>query len=249
VELVERFGPTQPDSLAEWGRTIAEAPYPLALNPFDPRPDVGAPPEVVMPADVDAAARAATVKVVGGACDRVQEGTGFVAARGLVVTNAHVVAGERDTIVADALGARHDAAVVVFDPDRDLAVLAVPDLGAAPLEIAAGDVGDTGAVYGHPGGGPLRVSPARIAERIEAVGTDIYLTSKSRRDVFVLAAELEPGDSGAALVDLAGRVIGVAFAIDGDDPGIAYALSDTEVRSALDAIETFEVDTGPCLVG
>jgi S1-C subfamily serine protease len=179
----------------------------------------------------------------------VQEGSGFVAGPGLVVTNAHVVAGERDTVVVDALGARHDAAAVAFDPDRDLAVLAVPSLDAAPLAIAAGEVDDVGAVYGHPGGGPLRASPARVAERIEAVGTDIYRTSESRRDVYVLAAALEPGDSGAALVDVAGRVIGVAFAIDPGDPGTAYALSDTELRRVLEAIEPFEVETGPCLVG
>ena len=249
ANLVERWGPEQPDSLAEWGRAIADAPYPVAVDPFDAPSDVGPPPELVVPAQVDAAARAATVRVVGGACDRIQEGTGFVARPGLVVTNAHVVAGERDTVVEDGHGAKHDAAVVAFDPDGDLAVLAAPTLDAPALPIATGAVDDTGAVYGHPGGGPLRVSPARVAQRIQAVGTDIYRRSESRRDVYVLAASLQPGDSGAALVDLSGRVIGIAFAIDPGDADTAYALTDAAIRRVLDAVEAFEVDTGPCLVG
>ncbi|HEY5076274.1 MAG TPA: trypsin-like peptidase domain-containing protein, partial [Acidimicrobiia bacterium] len=118
-----------------------------------------------------------------------------------------------------------------------------------PLTIATGSTGEEGAVYGHPGGGPLQVAPARIGEEIVAVGTDIYRTSTSRRHVFVLAAALAPGDSGGALVNRSGAVVGVAFAIDPGRKGTSYALTTQEVRPALSAAATRALaDTGSCLV-
>ncbi|HEX5613732.1 MAG TPA: MarP family serine protease [Acidimicrobiia bacterium] len=248
VDVVDSLGPDQPDRFAVWGREIAEAPYPFALDPLSDPGDVGAAPTAGLTLDVDARVRPSIVKVSGFACDRVQEGSGWVARPGIVVTNAHVVAGERDTEVTDVTGRRHDAAVVAFDPTSDLAVLAAPSLGAPALALARGDVDTEGAVYGHPGGGPLTASPARVAERITAVGTDIYRTSDSRRDVYVLAAALEPGDSGGALVDQDGRVIGTAFAIDPGRAGVAYALTRDEIDRVLESVSPLAVDPGPCLV-
>jgi len=249
VEVVERVAPEQPSQFAAWGRAISDAPYPSALGPLDDPPDPGVPPDVAIPPDVDALVRRSVVKITGRACRQIQEGSGWVAGPGLVVTNAHVVAGQSETTVEDAGGNEHAASVVAFDPVRDLAVLAVGSLDAPPLRLAAGDAGDLGAVYGHPGGGPLEASPARVGEEILAVGTDIYRTSESRRKVFVLAAALEPGDSGGALVDLAGDVIGTAFAIDPGRDGTSYALTDEEVRAVVDAVSAGPVDTGRCLVG
>jgi S1-C subfamily serine protease len=129
-------------------------------------------------------------------------------------------------------------------------VLRVPGLHAPALALADGTVGDVGAVYGHPGGGDLTASPARVGEEILAVGTDIYRTNSSRRHVYVLAAALAPGDSGGALVDTRGDVIGVAFAIDPGRSGTSYALTDAEVRPVLAVAGTriIPVGTGPCLV-
>ncbi len=112
--------------------------------------------------------------VEGQACDRVQEGTGFVAGENLIVTNAHVVAGENRTHVVTSDGRRLDTTVVAFDPNRDLAVLRAPGLGLPALTEGDGQVDDRGALFGHPGGGPLRQAPVRIAEQIVARGTDIY---------------------------------------------------------------------------
>ena len=106
-----------------------------------------------------------------------------------------------------------------------------------------------GAVYGHPGGGPLRPTPARIAQEIDARGTDIYRTTPTSRSVFVLASQLAPGDSGAPLVDPSGTVVGVAFAIDPGTSTTAYALTDTELRPLLAAVPTSTAETGSCLVG
>ena len=249
VAAIQRVAPRQPAQFAAWGLAISEAPYPSALGPLDSPPNPGATPKTKLSPQVDALVRRSIVKVTGNACHQIQDGSGWVASPGVVVTNAHVVAGERSTTVVDANGSRRAAVVVDFDPVRDLAVLSVPRLQEPPLTIATGSTGEEGAVYGHPGGGPLQVAPARIGEEIVAVGTDIYRTSTSRRHVFVLAAALAPGDSGGALVNRSGAVVGVAFAIDPGRKGTSYALTTQEVRPALSAAATRALaDTGSCLV-
>ncbi len=249
ASTIERVAPQPPPSLRELGRMVAEAPYPEVFGPDDGPADVGTPPQAALPAGVDARARAAVVRVEGQACDQIQDGTGFVVRDGIVVTNAHVVAGERDTSVFLPNGDKLRARVVRFDPRRDLALLSVDGLGLAPLPLGTGQEGVVGAVYGHPGGGPLRSAPARIAEEIDARGTDIYRTTPTSRDVFVLAAKLAPGDSGAPLVDQTGHVVGVAFAIDPGRDGTAYALTSAELRPDLVGIPADTVETGSCLVG
>jgi S1-C subfamily serine protease len=249
VAFLDELAPEQPAQFAAWGRAISDAPYPSAIGPLDDPPDPGRPPEAVIPAEVDAAVSRSIVKVSGRACDQVQEGSGWVEARGLVVTNAHVVAGEDETTIEDGAGNEYEASVVAFDPVRDLAVLSAPELAVPGLTLGSGEVGSVGAVYGHPGGGELRAAPARVGEEIVAVGTDIYRTSESRREVYVLAAVLQPGDSGGALVNVGGEVIGTAFAIDPGREGTSYAVTDEEIRAVLDAVDMRGADTGRCLVG
>jgi S1-C subfamily serine protease len=187
------------------------------------------------------------VLVTVDACDRVQQGSGFVAGNGLVVTNAHVIAGGASPTVETIEGERLDARTVAFDPSRDVAVLHVPALDATPLPLGDHALGSTVAIYGHPGGGDLRVAPARIGEQIVAVGTDIYHRQEVRRDVLVVAAELRSGDSGAPLIDRDGRAVGVAFAIDPGSDATAYALTDSEVEAVLDSVSATTVGTGECL--
>ena len=251
VASLNDVAPDPPPALEALARQVGQTGPEVLGRRGDP-PITGKPPKAGLPAAVDATARASTVKVEGEACDVIQDGSGFVVADGVVVTNAHVVAGERrTTAVITPDDRRLSARVVGFDAARDLAVLSVPGLDLAPLTIGARDVGAIGAVYGHPGGGALVTSPARIEDRITAVGRDIYGDRRTERDVFVLAADIHPGDSGGALVDELGHVVGVAFAIDPGRPGTAYALADTELRAALTARgnHTTSVDTGPCLVG
>jgi len=145
-------------------------------------------------------------------------------------------------------GHRLRATVTVFDPARDLALLAVPGLGEDPLPVATGKVGTTAAVFGHPGGQPsLRVSPASIRQQVNALGQDLYALGVTRRAVYVLAAKLEPGDSGAGLVDPDGNVVGVAFAISPDNPQTAYALATSELHHVLEAPRASPALTGPCV--
>jgi S1-C subfamily serine protease len=144
-------------------------------------------------------------------------------------------------------GKRLSATLVYFDSDRDLALLRVNGLNQTPLPIASAKEGSRGAVFGHPGGqDQLRVAPARISQEVTARGRDLYDSHRTDRDVFVLAATLHPGDSGAALTDLEGRVVGVAFAIAPDEANTAYALTSKELNAAL-AGPRIEQSSGNCL--
>jgi S1-C subfamily serine protease len=249
AEAVNELFPDPPDALGALRRLVGDDSFPRVFGPFQAAPDAGpAPADAGLTPAVVSQVMDSTVRVEGFACRRQQDGTGFVVAPEIVVTNAHVVAGESATEVIVAGGRRLDAAVVVFDTDRDLAVLAVPELGLPPLSLGEGEVGSTGAVFGHPGGQEdVEVSPAVIRQRVEAVGRDLYDSRATRREVFVLAADLRPGDSGGGLVDSSGRVVGVAFAVAPDRPGTAYALTRTELDAALAEPRDRVVDTGPCL--
>ena len=250
ARAVDKVAPSAPGPLQDLRNFVQEANFPRVFEDLRRSPSTGPPPEDsgLDPA-VEERVAASTVRVSGGACGRVLEGSGFSPEAGVVVTNAHVVAGVDRPQVQTPAGRRLNATVVAFDPQRDLAVLAVPNLGATPLSVGDASVGDTGAVFGHPGGQvELEVSPARVEQKVNALGRDIYDSSVVRREVLVLASELRPGDSGGALVDAGGTIIGVAFAIAPDKPGTAYALDSSELREMLDAPRTAGgVDTGPCI--
>ena len=246
-EVSDRF-PDPPDTLAVLRRFVGDEPFPQVFDALRPAPDAGTAPEQSgLSTAVANQVVQSTVKVTGEACSRIQEGSGFFVGPDLVVTNAHVVAGESGTEVELADGRTLDAIVVAFDPERDLAVLRTD--GEAPaLSLRDADTGDVGGVFGHPGGGGLEVSPFRVAEEITAVGRDIYDQGSTSRDVLVLASDLAPGDSGSALVDPQGQVVGVAFAVAPDKPGVAYALAISELREVLERDLSGERDTGGCLV-
>jgi S1-C subfamily serine protease len=248
AKAVSDLLPQPPDTLSALRRLVGDDNFPHVFGRFDAAPNTGPAPAVsgLDPATVNRV-MASTVKVEGIACGRQQDGSGFAVAPDLVVTNAHVVAGEDETAVIRPNRERARAVVTVFDPDRDLALLRVQNLGLPPLPIGSATVGTTGAVFGHPGGRDrVDVSPAEIRQQVEAVGRDLYDSHLTRRQVFILAADLAPGDSGGALADGAGRVVGVAFAIAPDRPGTAYALTDDELSAVL-VEPRGRAETGPCL--
>jgi len=246
---VQAIAPDPPPSVEALGRLLGEAPFPAVFRQLTD-PGAGDPPLDGLDPAVAAAVTSGVVRVEGQACDLVVDGSGFAVSDSVVVTNAHVVAGERSTSVFTEDGRRRDAVVVAFDPARDLALLRVGG-GLDPLPLGDISLDGVGAVVGHPGGGPLRSAPARVDRIVDARGTDIYRSATTSRDVLVLAARLAPGDSGAPFVDATGSVVGVAFAVDPGDDTTAYALS----RRELDAVlagglgATAPVDTGPCLRG
>ncbi|MBK9178200.1 MAG: MarP family serine protease [Acidimicrobiales bacterium] len=240
--------PEPPDTLQALRRLVGADQFPQVLSGLQAAPDLG-PPPASSGLGVELAGRVAesTVKVEGDACRRVQQGSGFAVGSDLVMTNAHVVAGEDDTTVLTLDGRRVAGTVVAFDPERDVAVLSVPGLDEQPLGLADAQIGDRGAVFGHPGGGDLRLAPYEIARQLRAVGKDLYDRRTTTRDVYFLAAALRPGDSGAPLIDPSGQVVGMAFAIAPDRSDVAYALTVSELQAVLDGPLDGPVDTGPCL--
>ena len=221
------------------------------LSPESIRP---VPPPSAEIASTPAIRRAGTsvVKIDGVAddCDRHVDGTGFVFAKGYVLTNAHVVAGVDDPRVQiGGTGRKYPATTVLYDPGRDLAVLHVDALPARPLLFDdSGSRGDEAVVAGFPGGGVYRLSPARIRETIDARGPDIYQRSTVDREVFSLYADVRPGNSGGPLFDLDGEVYGVVFAKSLDDPNTGYALTVEEIQPVVRKGNglTDAVDTGTC---
>ena len=243
--------PNPPDALQVLRRLIGQdAPQVFAV--LHPGAPAGPPPAASgLSSAVIRAVEASTVKVEGQACSRIFEGSGFTVAPDLVVTNAHVVAGEPpgQTSVLLPSGRRLAATVVMFDPRRDLALLSVGSLDQSPLPLKVAHAGATGAVFGHPDGvDQVVVTPARVAQDIQAVGKDLYDSANTTRNVLVLAAALAHGDSGGPLVSPTGDVIGVAFAISADQPSTSYALSITELEAGLrEAQHPAGTSTGPCL--
>ncbi len=254
VAVVLIAGAAAAVAIARWHDGDATV-RPTSVGVAGDPPVVGTPPESVgfAPAVLRRVA-ASVVRVSGTACQELQQGTGFVLRRGLVVTNAHVVAGEPTTSVIDQAGVRHGATVVLFDMVRDIAVLRIDSGGGVgpPLSFVSPRAPADLAVFGHPGGGPLRVAPARLAASgfIDSTGRDIY--GRDRRDsrhLLALAARLVPGDSGAPVVDSRGRVVAVAFAIDPDRAPVAYALTPSEITDAARGITVSHaaVATGRCI--
>jgi S1-C subfamily serine protease len=247
AHLVEDVAPAPPETMQALGRFVQDGTFPAVFNELRRSPNIGPPPIEGLPEAIHQRVVQSTVKVTGEACRRIQEGSGFAALPDTIVTNAHVVAGEKAPRVETFQGKSLPATVVLFDTARDLALLRVPGLSEQPLPVTKAKEGDLGAVYGHPGGGELRAAPAKISQELIAVGRDIYDRNDTRRSIFVLASNLRPGDSGAALVNKAGQVVGVAFAIAPDKPGVSYALTDKELTPVLAKAGSTPVSTGGCL--
>jgi S1-C subfamily serine protease len=190
-----------------------------------------------------------TVKIVGSGCGDIQEGSGFVVAPGLVVTNAHVVAGIARPTVQDSSGI-HATTVVLFDPNFDLAVMRVPGLREHSLTLDPNDVarGVQALVLGYPGGGPFTANPAGIMANFSAEGRDIYGQALTLRDVYEVQSIVRPGNSGGPLVQADGQVIGVVFSRSTTNGNIGYALTSPGVLTRVQKAEAASgaVGTGAC---
>jgi S1-C subfamily serine protease len=222
-----------------------------ALDPFPhiegpaarvpaPQPGIARDPQV-------AAARRSVLKVLGTACGVGVEGSGWVARGGLVVTNAHVVAGQDDTRVlpgGSEPGLRAQA--VAFDPKNDIAVLRVDGLDAPPLAIARNPAsGTSAAILGFPLNGPYDVRPGRLGQTREVVTQDAYGRGPVRRRITSLRGIVRSGNSGGPMIDGAGRVVGTIFAATTNGPRGGFAVPNDIVRHELSGA-TSAVSTGEC---
>ncbi|HMJ94871.1 MAG TPA: MarP family serine protease [Thermoleophilaceae bacterium] len=226
-----------------------------ALARFDPFPSINgpsanvAPPDPKIARDPDvAAARRSVVRVLGTACGLGVQGSGWVAGRGIVVTNAHVVAGQDDTTVqVGGEGAGLDAEAIWFDARNDLSILRVPGISGLPaLRINADAApGTAAAVLGFPQNGPYNVAPARLGQTATVLTQDAYGRGPVERSITSLRGQVRPGNSGGPAVDRSGRVLATIFATATSRRRTGYGVPDSLVRDALRRARG-TVDTGPC---
>lgn len=219
------------------------------LERVDPIGVVIGPPAVVPPPDAAitkdpeiAAASRSVVRVTGFACGLGVEGSGWIARRGLVVTNAHVVAGIEMPRVDRREGPSATATVVAFDATNDVAVLRVKGLPGRPLTMKEPERGDPVALLGYPGNGPLTLIPGRLGGTGRALSRDAYDRGPVTRSVTAIRGEVRPGLSGGPGVDGQGRVRTTVFARRPGDVG-GYGIPPSVVRSALERVGTKSIST------
>jgi S1-C subfamily serine protease len=201
-----------------------------------PQPDVPPPPPEIAGAPRVRAAAGSVVRVLGSACGLAVEGSGWVAEPGVVVTNAHVIAGEQDTTVQLAGGSAGLAArALAFDARDDVAVLQVPGLSAPPLaRVAAPVSGTPGAILGYPENGPLRVTPGRIGRTQNVLTDDAYGRGPVERLLTPLRGTVRPGNSGGPVLDSQGQVLTTVFAgTVGGGPRGGYGVANSTVAGEL----------------
>lgn len=190
-------------------------------------------------------ASASVVRVTGIACGLGVEGSGWVAGRGLVVTNAHVVAGIASPRVETLAGRRFTSSVVAFDVTNDLAVLRVQGLGARPLPIAEPDRGTPVALVGYPRNGPLTRAPGRLGGTADVLSRDAYGRGPITRTVTGIRGSVQPGSSGGPGIDAQGRVRTTVFGRRPQETG-GYGIPARLVRRALGAAGKAPVGETDC---
>jgi S1-C subfamily serine protease len=246
LRAMDRILPPVPSVFSRVESFLDSEGFPVVFAGLPPEaaPPVSLPSNLAVRAAVVKAERS-TVQIVGEGCGDIQEGSGFVVGPGLVVTNAHVVAGVTRPVVLDASG-HHAASAVLFDPRLDLAVLRVPGLNDPSLPIDTNTVGrgTSGVVLGYPEGGPFDYRPAAVADAFPATGLDIYGKNQTLREVYQIQAVVQPGNSGGPLISSGdslqhipdGTVLGVVFARSTINADVGYALAMAAVKADVDRV-------------
>jgi S1-C subfamily serine protease len=251
---VDRVMPDQAKALSDALRqTVDTNGFPdvfSGLTPTTARP-VEAPNSALANSPVVVASQRSVVKVLGTApsCSRRIEGSGFLYAPGRVMTNAHVVAGTRSSTI-EVNGSRRSGRVVVYDPQRDLAVINVPGLNGPvmPFSTRGAVTGSDAIVLGFPLDGPYDAQGARVRDRREITGPDIYESGEVTREVYTIRGLVRSGNSGGPMVAPDGTVLGVIFAAAADNPEIGFAVTADEAAPVAVAgrQRTTPTSTGDC---
>jgi S1-C subfamily serine protease len=246
-----RHGAQQSALLRRLNEVVSPEKVLNALARIDPFPAITGPPAPVVPPDPRLAnapgvrsAASSVVRVLGTACGVGVEGSGWTARASLVVTAAHVIAGQDDTVVELQSGARLPAQAVAFDPRNDIAVLQVDGLGLRPLPLTRAQAGTPVAVLGFPENGPFTATPARIGRTSVVLAEDAYGRGPVTRAITSLGGRVRHGDSGAPAVDSRGAVESTVFAARLRTVG-GYGVPDGVVRAALNSARG-SVSTGDC---
>lgn len=227
--------PFAPNIIAGIGNLVNPNGFPQVFIGSEPN----LPDNINIPSSSELAAavakdRDSVVKIQGQGCGGIVDGSGFVVGDGFVATNAHVVAGIRHPYVLDGNGT-HSATAVWFDPNLDIAILRTPNLAGDPLPLGDtnADSKTAAAVLGYPGGGAFTANPGLVLSRTTAVGRNIYGQGVTNRQIYTVASNVEPGNSGGPLVRADGTVIGVVFAKSVSRDDVGYALTIQPVTDVI----------------
>lgn len=250
VSWLNRALPDAPTVVADLSNTIDPNGFPQVFTGNEPAPSSSSLPSLGSLSVAVSKDQASVVKIQGRGCGGVVEGSGFVAGTGLVVTNAHVVAGVANPEVFDQDGNHYATTVIWFDPNLDFAVLKVNGLTAAPLVIDTqiADNNTPAAVLGYPGGGDFTADPANVLQEFTADGRNIYNQGDTERDVYEINADVIPGNSGGPLINSNGSVIGIVFAQSTVYNQVGYALTTSTPMHELQQAEAQQqpTSTGAC---
>lgn len=256
--ILREVNKVMPDELTQLPRSISgmlnDSGLPPVMMPWEDGSsvDVEAPNIEVADQAMVQDIRPSVVHVIADAdgCRRRMMGSGFVTADNYVVTNAHVVAGTQTAYVDTVVGIK-EARVVYYNPEVDIAVLRAENLGLEPLAWADGPAytGDDAVVMGFPHSGPFTANAARIRERVNIAGPDIYSNSRVERESYILRGTVVQGNSGGPLISPDGTVLGLIFGASVDDTDTGYAITAEEVRAHIGDVTRFEnsVDTQECV--
>ena len=256
--ILREVNKVMPDELTQLPRSISgmlnDSGLPPVMMPWEDGTsvDVEAPNIEVADQAMVQDIRPSVVHVIADAdgCRRRMMGSGFVTADNYVVTNAHVVAGTQTAYVDTVVGIK-EARVVYYNPEVDIAVLRAENLGLEPLEWADSPAytGDDAVVMGFPHSGPFTANAARIRERVNIAGPDIYSNSRVERESYILRGTVVQGNSGGPLISPNGTVLGLIFGASVDDTDTGYAITAEEVRAHVGDVTRFEnsVDTQECV--
>lgn len=247
VRAVDVVLPPPPALTAQLGAVLDLFGFPDVFAGLPPAPaePVPQPPSAVA-RRAAADARGSVVLISGPACGRILQGTGVVVGDGLVLTNAHVIAGGRPTVQWD--GELYRAVPVAFDEDLDAAVLRVGDLGAPALTLLREEVdrGEGGAVLGFPSAAYTE-QRAAVRRALDAIGRDIHDEGRVRRRIYELQATVLPGSSGGPFVLPGGRMAGIVFGASAADGDVGYAITSPTLIPVVEAAAgADEVGTGRC---
>jgi S1-C subfamily serine protease len=248
IKKLDNRLPPAPTLLAKFTRLLSPLGPPEVFVGQEPQPLD--PVDSATAAEIEkavAAAGASTVKIEGVGCGGLINGSGFIAAHDLVITNAHVIAGIRRPVIIDDNGT-HRAEPIYFDPDTDLAILRSQNLAGSPLTLSdqRQQRGASAIIIGYPAGGPQRAVPAGVLGRAEALGRDIYNKKIVARQIYQLQTAIESGNSGGPAVLPDGTVIGVIFARSQNNAKIGYAITSSAAQAALEKADGNIISTGRC---
>ena len=238
--------------IAVWQTSLTQSGLPRLIDTINGETTEPGLPEDTGETTGQVAAAKSVVRITGlaPACSSVKAGSGVVIAKNRVITNAHVVAGVDEPVVQTTSGGSVRGRVVIFDPVRDVAVIATDTLNVPTLRLDSTPAGDSAVIQGFPYGGPFASEPASVMSTANAKVSDIYGKGSYTRSVETLATQVSPGNSGGPVLDGDGDVIGLVFARNKELSNVGYALSYQEIASAANnaANQTAQVDTQSCRI-